>query len=211
MAAWQRVLREMDLSEEKRGAVESVLKAHAQAVENWRKENGEKLRELRSKVREERREGDADEASEARSEMRKLWDSRRALQDDLMKQLGEHLTQEQLAQVRAAMIGRQRGAAARLGPLPAGARLTVLLGALRRVGLDEKQAAQVRAITDRANAALAKASQDIHALLTPDQKQKLEQMQRRFRERREGRLRDRARREGERVRRGDRDDEEDDD
>jgi Spy/CpxP family protein refolding chaperone len=190
-AAWQRVLAELDLSEEKRGAVENVVKTHTQAVENWQKEHAGKFRELREKLQAARRENDQDKVTAVQADMRKLWDARRALQDNLTKQLAEHLTAEQMEKVKAAMAGGPRAAQ---GPLPAAARLNVLLRNLRRVNLDEKQSAQVKVIVARADAAMAKAAKDIDALLTAEQKQRLEQMRTRVREGRERRVGDRERR-----------------
>lgn len=173
-------IKELDLTAEKEAQVEQIFKTHRQAVANWASENADDVKELRERIAEAREAGENEKAKAAREKLRKLFQSRAQLRKDLLEQLGEVLTDEQMKKVktrfRPRVLARHR-----------------ILAAIRRLDLTEEQKAQIKEILDAARAE-AKEAEGPKAkifeaafkkirteVLTDEQRKKLAQMRKHFR------------------------------
>jgi len=141
----ERLVKELNLTEEQQVQVKQIWETHVQAMRNYHKEHGAELKELREKMRAARESGDKDEMKKLAEEMKELGKERVGLAQNLEKQLADVLTKEQLAKAKQIL---RRGRPGRPGGRP-GARL---LGALRFVDLTDEQKAQVRKILADAKA-----------------------------------------------------------
>lgn len=172
-----RLAEELNLTPEQKAKVQQIFQTHRQAVQNWQKENGTKLQELHQTLRQAMKDGDKDTAKATHQEIQKIMESRKALQENLIKQLQEVLTPEQVEKVKLmlrAMMNR---------PVPQ------LMAALAALNLTEEQKAAVKEITQQAmekardaqpeerqaimREAFEKISKDV---LTAEQRERLERM-----------------------------------
>jgi Spy/CpxP family protein refolding chaperone len=177
----------LNLSDEQRQQVQQIMETHRQAIENWRSENGDKLEDLHKQMAEARKAGEKEKIEELREKVRALIESRKALNEQMMKQLGEVLTEEQMAKLREALnAGKKQW-------LNAHPRIAAA-GALGKLGLSDEQKQQVaeilRAAREKAaqtedrdakreilQAAMEKIRTDV---LTEEQRQKLDEMREKF-------------------------------
>jgi len=143
----ENLAKELKLTDEQRAKVDQIFETHRQAVANWNKENGAKIKELSQQLRDAKKEDGKEKAEAARAEMKKIWETRKALPENLMKQLKEVLTEEQAAKAKEIIAGGARRAVAGMRAL----------GALGRLDLTQEQKDAVKKITDEAKAAAEKA------------------------------------------------------
>lgn len=94
------VFKSLELTEEQNQQVREIMKSQRQAVQNWRKENEGKMRQLRQKLREAKKDGNDEAAADIKAEMEKLATSRKELHENLMKRLGDVLNEKQMDKVR---------------------------------------------------------------------------------------------------------------
>lgn len=94
--AFDRVAKALELTPEQQPQVRQILQTHNQALQNWRKQNMPRIRELGQKIREANAANDRVAAKAARDQVATLYESRKTLHEDLMKQLGEVLTPPQM-------------------------------------------------------------------------------------------------------------------
>jgi len=102
-AVLDRIIKDLGLTGETEARVRQIFETHRQAMDNWRKEHGQELDNARTKLREAEQKGDQDATRQAREQVETLMKSRAALRGDLLKQLGEVLTPEQVEKVKAAL------------------------------------------------------------------------------------------------------------
>ena len=95
-----RMLRELNLTEDQQKQVRQIMDTQRQAVENWRKENQATLKDLQKQLEDARESGDKDKIKAARQGIEKVEQSRKALHENLIKQLKDALTPEQLEKAK---------------------------------------------------------------------------------------------------------------
>ena len=182
----QRLHKDLDLTEDQQKQFRQIMQTQRQAVENWRKEHGEALRDLHKQMREAMKAGEKEKGESIREKMKKLFEGRKELHEGLAKRLGDVLTEEQLAKFKKSFS--RRGDRGREGP----GRHPIIRGLarLRAARLTPEQHGKVRKILDEA---MKKITDDV---LTAEQREKLKKL---------GQGGDRIRRdrgEGDRPRRG---------
>jgi len=137
----------MDLSDQTEAQVRQIFETQRQAVMNWARENDGKFVELRKKLQAARKAQDKEAAEAAMKEVKELGKARKQLHEDLMNQLKEVLSKEQMVKVKKFFTDmRRRG---RPGAM--------MLRAIRRLDLTEDQKAATRKILDSAKAQARKA------------------------------------------------------
>ncbi|MCL2700337.1 MAG: DUF3826 domain-containing protein [Phycisphaerae bacterium] len=141
----------LGLTPEQRTTVDGILAAHRQSVENFHKENAAKMQELERAARAARERKDDDALKAKQDELAKLFAARDALHEQLMKQLQDALSDEQMQRVRAAFDQMRQQPAMRA------------LAGLAGLNLSDEQKQQAQAILDEANE---------HAKATPDPAEK---------------------------------------
>ncbi|MHC4562604.1 MAG: hypothetical protein ACYS8X_07520 [Planctomycetota bacterium] len=149
-------IKKLDLPAETEEQVLGILKTHRQAAENWRSEHGEEFKELREAMRAAKEAGDTDKLAELREQAEKLMAGRKELHEQLMSQLDDVLTDEQMADVKK--LFRPRKGRGHRGPGMF----------LRGLDLSDEQQAQVKAI-------LSEAEQQAEAAETPEAKKEIMQ------------------------------------
>lgn len=175
-------LKDAKLSEEQHAEVKKIMKAHHEAAMASMKELAPKLKALREKFVAAMKEKNKEAIEALRKEREALMAGRKALQAKLIKDLSGVLNEQQLAAVKAAFEkvgGPRRGRPG--GPAP--------MRALARLDLTKEQKDQIQTLTKAAREAAAKAEgreakravfeklrKDIGAVLTDEQKAKLEEM-----------------------------------
>ncbi len=148
----------LKLTEEQKAPVMQILETHREAMMNWMKENGPTLRELHQKLGRGRGRGpkgpdaakppvDQEARQQAMAQMRELMEERRAMADNVLKQLDEHLTDEQMAVAGKVIGGGPRGT--RRGGPP--------MRLLRALELTDEQKTKVRETMEAAREAARKA------------------------------------------------------
>lgn len=98
------LIKELALSEEAAAKVRSLFDEFRQATGNWQRENGSKLRELYEQLGEAREDNAEAEVKQLTEQIRKLLQERLALRENLLTQLKEILTGEQLEKVKDVVI-----------------------------------------------------------------------------------------------------------
>lgn len=114
------MFRGLDLTEEQQAQMREVGETHRKKVEEWREKNGEKLKQMRTKMRDAWVDGNLDEASETEDEMRDLQNTaptqmdamfaaRKVLTDEQAAKIGERMEQmqERMEQMREGMQERR--------------------------------------------------------------------------------------------------------
>ncbi|MHC4981975.1 MAG: hypothetical protein ACYTF6_02265 [Planctomycetota bacterium] len=164
----ERLASELKLTEEQQKQVSEILQTHRQAVENWQKENGPKLKELHE-------------------QMRKVLETRKELVEGLHKQLAEVLTDEQVEKAKK-ILRRRHPRAPGVMRRP---------GAMWRLDLTEEQKEAAKKIMQEAKEAAKKAEgreakakifRDAHekiisSVLTDQQREKMKEMRKAPRDR----------------------------
>jgi len=145
-AVFDKVLKSLELSEEQAQRVEQIWTTHRQAVENWTKEHQGQFKELYAQTRKAKEDKDTEALRAVREKMRKLTESRKRVAEDLFKQLGGVLNDEQMAKVRRAM--HHRGVARRPNRM---------MAAFKDLDLTEEQKARMKAIREETKGLLEKA------------------------------------------------------
>ena len=79
-------------TDEQKTQIDQILETHAQAIKNWQTENQDKIKAAREKFQA------AQKAHQ--EEMKTIRESRKELQTNLKKQLGEVLSKEQMEKAR---------------------------------------------------------------------------------------------------------------
>lgn len=111
---YEQMVKELQLTAEQQPQIKQMIETHVQAAENWMKEFGPKLQQLREQAAQAARENSRDKANELREEMRKLWQQRGQLREKLNEQILGVLTGQQKERFQALL----RRAAAVRGPQP---------------------------------------------------------------------------------------------
>lgn len=167
---------DLNLSEEQKAQVKQILEAQRQAVNDWQRENNRKVRELENQLKEANKAGDTEAAKAAGDGLKSINESRRTLHENMIKQLTEALTPEQMERVRAMLASR----------------VVRNMPGLQSLSLTEEQKQQVRRIFEDArnvaeatktkeakDAIWAEAFEKVKAtVLTDPQRKMLDDMQR---------------------------------
>ncbi|HUU23068.1 MAG TPA: Spy/CpxP family protein refolding chaperone [Phycisphaerae bacterium] len=141
----ERLVKELNLTEEQQVQVKQIWQTHAQAMQNFRKEHGEELKTLREKRKVAKESGNKEALKPLAEQMKTLNEARMELGKNLEKQLTDVLTKEQLAKAKKILRqGRPGGDREMPG--------VNLLRVLPTLGLDDKQKAQVKKILADAKA-----------------------------------------------------------
>jgi Spy/CpxP family protein refolding chaperone len=139
----ERLLKDLNLTEDQQKQVRQIMDTQRQAMENWRKENQAALKDLQKQLEDAKESGDKDKIKTARQEIEKIEQSRKALHENLIKQLKDVLTPDQLEKARKFL---EQGREQFREEHPA---LRMLEG-LKALDLTEEQKTQARAILDQA-------------------------------------------------------------
>jgi Spy/CpxP family protein refolding chaperone len=134
-------LKGLNLNEQQQKQVDQIVETHRQALANWGKEHGDEMRAARARLEDAQKANDTEKMRTAGQEMAKLTASRQELHDNLMKQLSDVLTKEQMDKLRAMPPRRPDG------PRPDGPGIP-----FEQLKLDEKQKAQIEEIRKQAQA-----------------------------------------------------------
>lgn len=185
---YEKLIEELKLTEKQEAPVRQILTTYRQGLASWTQQNGPAMRELFAKLGRGggRRGQEGAEAAktvteaerkEATEKLRELQKKRIELTENVLKQLKDHLTEEQMATAQR-VLGRGQ----RRGP-------TLSLAMLRRLDLTAEQQAKVKEIMAAARQAakdkeprgraeaLRDAMQKIEKdVLTAEQRQKLEKL-----------------------------------
>jgi len=197
-AMLEKLMEELKLTEKQEAPVRQILTTYQQELASWTRQNGPAMRELYTKLRGGRgRRGQEPaepakrvseaERKEAAAKLRELQKKRAAITENVLKQLKEHLTEEQMAAARR-ILGRGQ----RRGP-------AVSFAMLRRLDLTAEQQAKVKEIMASAREA-AKGQEGrargqaytdamqkiVKDVLTAEQREKLETMRSQAPQRRAG-------------------------
>jgi len=140
---WERILKELNLSEDQQKQVQQIMSTQRQAQKNWRNENQAALKDLQKQLQDAKDSGDKDKIKAANQGIEKIEQSRKALHENVIKQLKDVLTPDQLEKARKFMQeGREQD-----GEVHPGMRV---LDRLKGLDLTEDQKTQARAIFDAA-------------------------------------------------------------
>jgi len=114
------VLEELKLTAKQEAPVKQIFETYRQEMAQWMQENGPKMRELYGKVGRRRPGAEGadnapkpteEERKAAMEKLREIQKTRQGINENLLKQLKDHLTEEQMAVVRRRLAGGGRGAA----------------------------------------------------------------------------------------------------
>ncbi|RPI62062.1 MAG: DUF3826 domain-containing protein, partial [Planctomycetaceae bacterium] len=141
-----RLVKELALTEDKQKQVSQIFDTQKQAVENWQKENGDKLKDIQKQIADAKQAGDKDKLKDLQQQRAKLVESRVALHENLMKQLGDVLTPEQLAKAKT-ILGQ------------AADKVVDVMGAIHQLNLSDDQKNKITEIMDKARADAEKATE----------------------------------------------------
>jgi Spy/CpxP family protein refolding chaperone len=140
----ERILKELNLTEDQQKQVQQIMGTQRQAVRNWRNENQAALKDLQKQLQDAKDSGDKDKIKAANQGIEKIKQSRKALYENVMKQLKDVLTPDQLEKARKFMQeAREQAGEVHRGPLR-------LIEGLKALDLTEDQKTQARAILDAA-------------------------------------------------------------
>ena len=134
--------KELGLSEKQVAQLKQLREKHRQAIQNWRKENGEKFKDLHKKLREARKSDDKDKIKDLREQLAKLHKSRKQLNENFQKQLSEVLTKEQMAKHKKMMEKRLQHRRPRMAAM----------AGWKKLGLSDEQKAKAKEIRKKAKA-----------------------------------------------------------
>jgi len=185
---YEKLIEELKLTEKQEAPVRQILTTHRQEMASWTQQNGPAMRELYMKLRGGRgRRGQEGaepaktvteaEKKEASAKLRELQKKRAQLTENVLKQLKDHLTEEQMATAQR-VLGRGQ----RRGPTLSPAMLRRLyLTAEQQAKVKEIMAAAREAAKDKEGRGRAEAYRDAMQkiqkdVLTAEQRQKLEKM-----------------------------------
>lgn len=144
----ERVIKDLNLSDEQRKQVQQIFDTHQQALRNWRRENFVRLADLRKQLEQARDAKDADKLQTIRGEIEKIEQSRKTLFENLQKQLKDVLKPEQFDKVRNSIEqAREQGRDRVREEHPGLAVVGRLLGELK---LSDEQKRKVQAIFEEA-------------------------------------------------------------
>ena len=176
-AFYQKLVKELNLDEAQQKAVRQATNTYAQALKNWQAEHGEEFKALMKEIREVGRE-DREKLRPLREKQRKLFQDRGQLGQAYYKQIMDVLNEDQKVKFRRIIREINR-------PDP----ITLLRSALRRLGLSEEVSKKANGILTAAQAdakkvddpkakaeIMKKAVAAVKALLTEQQKARLERM-----------------------------------
>ena len=143
----EKLTKDLKLTDEQKPKVAQVLETHRQAMANWWKENAPKLKDLHGQISKAQKDGDKEKVESLRAESKKLLEAQKTVQESLIKQLSEVLTEEQIAQAKE-MLGKARRR------VRAGMHV---LAAMKRLELTEEQKGAMKKILADAKAEAEKA------------------------------------------------------
>lgn len=139
----ERLARELNLTDDQKQKVGQILENQKQANIAWTKEHAQELKGLQDQVQQARQAKDENKLKDLRAQIEKIHDSHIAIRDNLIKQLGEVLTKDQMEKARQFLKRREEASP---------------FAALRKLKLDEKQRASIEEITKAAKADATKAT-----------------------------------------------------
>jgi len=90
----------VNLTDDQKPKVKDIMTKQKTAIEAWRKENGPKLKDLHEKMVQARKDKDEASIKSTKADIQKIWESRKALHESLMKSLGGVLTADQMTKVK---------------------------------------------------------------------------------------------------------------
>ena len=176
-AMLERLVRELKLTDQQEAPVKQILETHRAEMASWTQENGPAMRELQPILKD--RQADPAKRREAMEKYRELIKTRGAISQNLLKQLADHLTEEQMAVARR-LLGQRQAEAGKGG--------TMSLALLRQLDLTPEQQEKVQEIIaavkkdvqqdPRAKGEAFQAAQKtiIEDVLTAEQRGKLEKL-----------------------------------
>ncbi len=144
----ERMLKELNLTEDQQKQVQQILDTRQQALRNWRKENGLALKDRQKQFQDAKKSGDEDKIKAARQEVEKIEQSRKALHENVIKQLKDVLTPDQLEKARK-FLDQARDPSREDQPRQ-GLRAPRVIEGLMALDLTEDQRTQARKISDEA-------------------------------------------------------------
>jgi Spy/CpxP family protein refolding chaperone len=89
------MVKELKLTDEQKTKLQAILKEHKEKADAWNKENGEKLKELQSKLREARKAKNEEQAKALSQQIKPLQDAQKKLEVEKMAAATAILTPEQ--------------------------------------------------------------------------------------------------------------------
>ena len=98
------LIKELALNEETATKVRALFDEYRQATRNWQQENGSKLRDLYRELGDARETKDDARVKDLTEQIKKLQQERLVPRDNLLKQLGDILTPEQIEKVKDVVI-----------------------------------------------------------------------------------------------------------
>ena len=162
-----KLLESFKLSEEELARVKQVFDTNRQAEANWRKENAEDFKEIRDAMSQAKKGGDSAAMKAAGERMKKLTASRKGASDNVLIQLSEILSKDQLAKVKSVMSPQ------RSGPNTYLFRPRILNAALEKLDLTDTQKAEIKKIQDAVNAEMDKARAAMKEAKTHEEKSEI--------------------------------------
>jgi len=171
----ERLTTALKLTEKQQAPVQQALETYRKEMANWTQEKGPAMRELYQQARQARQDGKDDEARAAMEKLRALSQERQKMAENLLTQLKDHLTEEQMTTARRLLV--RGGSSGRT----AGSRTLYALMQLQRLDLTPEQRTKVDQIIQEAY------NKVLSSVLTAEQRKRLEQRQREMRERPSGR------------------------
>lgn len=173
---FEKLAERLDLTDEEVADLKEAWAEHREAVAEHREENREAARALHEKMRAARADGDEEELAELREELREMMKGRAKLRADLHERIMDALPEDKAEKLSELHESRKRaragagGMGARRGHVPP-------LAALHRLELTEDQKDEIKAIVEEAH-------EKIQAVLTDEQRERLQQMRKKARGRR---------------------------
>jgi len=167
--AVRELLESFELGEDDIARVKQMFDTHKQAAANWKREHGDEFREAREAMQKAKKDQGAEAVKSAHERMKKLMESRKEAGENLFVQLGEVLSKEQLARVKALMGGPKRSGEHGSG----GSRARILNAALEMLDLDERKKAAIKDIQAAANVEFEKLKTAMRQAKTRKEKAKI--------------------------------------
>jgi Spy/CpxP family protein refolding chaperone len=173
----ERLTKELNLTEQQQTQVKQILQTQHQALQNWRKENGQKVEELHTQIREAMKANDMEKVKATRAELQKVMESRWALHENLIKQLGDVLKPDQMEKAREILREGRPGPGGPMQDL----NLTPEQKQQRMKIMDEARAKAQATEDPKAKAEIWKAAMEkvYSDVLTPEQRKQVDQMKKR--------------------------------
>ena len=163
-AKFEKLFESFNLSEEELARVRQIFDTRKQADANWRKENAGDFKDIREAMAQAKKDGDSAAMKTAGERMRKLTASRKGGFDEVLVQLSEILSKEQLAKIKGLLSPQKPGESSHL------LRPQVFNAALAKLDLTDARKAEIKKIQDAVNAKVEKARAAMKEAKTREEK-----------------------------------------